>query len=125
MQYFLFVLLFLPLLLHSFVLVKRKSEPDLALIDSHQLSQVKNERSSDNPTVVVKVDHCTRFSFSLRSRRCINSSSILDEGVDQFAARSAISLQPDFTTTNVMLEPRKRNASAVGVGCAVYCEDDL
>lgn len=121
MQYFLFALLFLPLLLHSYVLVKQKSQLDPALIDSHQLSQVENERPLDNPTVVVKVDHGTRFSSSLTSSRHINSFSDPDDPVQQFAAGSAVSLQPDFTATNVMFEPRKRDGVDVNVGVNCQC----
>jgi hypothetical protein len=57
MQYFLLLFAFLPLL-HSYVLVKRKSQLDLIAVDRPQppLSQV--ETVLDNPAVVVKVNHC-------------------------------------------------------------------
>jgi hypothetical protein len=124
MQYLLIALLFLPLLLHGYALVKRKPELDQAFVDGQQLSQVKDERPLDNPPVVVKVDHCTRFSSSPTSRQRVNSFSNPDDAVQQFAAGPAASLEPDFSTTNVMLEPQKRDASAVLDGCAVYCLDD-
>ena len=124
MQYFLFVLLFFPFLLHSYVLVKRKSQPDSALLDSHQPFQVKSERSLENPTVVVNVDRGTIFSSSPTSFSTLTVIFNLDNPVQQLDAISAISLQSDFTETNVLFEPRKRDAAAVGAGCAIYCEDD-
>jgi hypothetical protein len=63
MQAFLFALLLFPLLLHSYVLFKRKSLPEHASLDKASLesplSNVKNETLSDNPIVVLNVDDST------------------------------------------------------------------
>jgi hypothetical protein len=116
MQYFFFALLFLPLLLHGYVLPKRESQLDPALVDSHQLSQVKNEKPLDDPTVVEKVDHRTRSSDRLTTRPHINPFPNPDDPIQQFEAESAKSSQRDSDTTNVMREPRKRDVD-VDITC--------
>jgi len=125
MQYFLFALLFFPLLLHSYVVAKRKSQLDSELVDSHQPFQVKSERPLENPTVIVNVDRGTIPSQAPQHVTIILTLFFnLDDPVQQLDAISAISLQQDFTKTNVLFEPRKRSAAAVGTGCAIYCEAD-
>jgi hypothetical protein len=44
--------------------------------------------------------------------------------VYQIATEPPSIVQQDSTTTNVILEPRKRSAADVGGGVAAYCEDD-
>ena len=121
MQYFLYALLFLPFLLHGYVLVKQQPQLDPASIDSHRLSQVKNEKPLENATVVVKTDDSMSFSSPLTNSRYTNSFSNPDDPVKQFAAGSAVSLPPGFTTTNVMLEPQKRDGVSVDVGVDCEC----
>jgi hypothetical protein len=41
----------------------------------------------------------------------------------RLATESVTILQPDFTTTNVILEPKKRAAADVSAGIAVYCAE--
>ncbi|OCL08173.1 hypothetical protein AOQ84DRAFT_439758 [Glonium stellatum] len=91
MQIFLFTLLCFPLLLHSYAIVKRKPQLEPGLLSS-QLSTTKSEVSSDKPMMV----------------------SNANDG-------PAISLQTDFGTTNVRLEPQKRSSNKTGaiVGGAV------
>jgi hypothetical protein len=58
MQAFLVALLLFPLLLHSHILVNRKSQPEKASLGS-QLSKAKDKTPLDNPIMVLKVNDCT------------------------------------------------------------------
>jgi len=93
MQAFLFALLFFPLLLHSYILVNRKSQLEQVSLES-QLSKAKNEIPLDNPIVVPEVDD--------------------NDLTKRLATKPMISLQPDFSTTNVLLQPRKRDTNSTG-----------
>lgn len=88
------------------------------MLDS-QLSKAKNETLLDNPTRVLKVDdstlkRSTQPSSSLTSRCHTNSYYELDDLIKRFATEPTISLQPNFSTTNVLLEPRKRGTNETG-----------
>jgi hypothetical protein len=58
MQVLLYALLFFPLLLHSYVIVKRNPQPKKALLlDSHR-SKADNEMPLDSPIMALEVDAC-------------------------------------------------------------------
>ena len=58
MQYILFVLLSLPVLLHGYIILQRKSQLDLNLPASHGFAEATSDDPFvlDSTTVVVKVD---------------------------------------------------------------------
>jgi len=100
---FLFVGLFVPLLLHGYVIVKRRPQLESAVFDSQLLSEVKDETPLlENPRGVLQIDD---GDLTQRSEQ-----------------QPTISLPVDFSTTNVLLRPRKRDVDVnVDIHCPAIC----
>jgi hypothetical protein len=121
MQAFLLLMLFFPLFLHSYVLFKRKSPSERALIGSHALT-AKDEIPPDSSTRLSTVDD-SMFKQALRpsaasySHHFANACHEVNDLAQQ-VTKPTISLQSETGTTNVLLEPRSTNTAAIAGGVA-------
>jgi hypothetical protein len=125
MHYFLLALLLFPLLLHSYVIINRKSRHhvDLSLIDCRQSPSAKAETPTSGPPVAVEVDNCTHPAKLSKNPPGSNCVPTIGDPVPP-RKESTIQVQSDFGTTNVLLEPlRKRAGDEALDGVGVYCAE--
>jgi hypothetical protein len=120
MHYFLLAVLLFPFLLHSYVIVHRKSRHDLALSVADCSPAITEGPTTNGPTVVVEVDNRTQQPSSFSPiLTWFDTGNPLPQQKE-----STVLLQPDFSTTNVLLEPlRKRSGADALDGVGAYCAE--